>query len=69
MRKSLKRQALEHIVKYMEMIASDCEENISFDIKEETEAMKNLAHAYTLVKRGVMLPDAWEKLEKRVGGE
>lgn len=63
MRKSLKRQALEHIVNYMEMIVSDYKEGLAGDIKDETEAVKNLAIAYTLVKRGVMLPDYLEGKE------
>ncbi|MGI6096471.1 MAG: hypothetical protein ACOYBL_13890 [Lachnospiraceae bacterium] len=70
MRKSLKRQALEHILDSMKEVEINlkCNQDVE-TIKAKSEAMKNLALAYTLVKRGVILPDAWEELEKRVRGE
>ena len=57
MRKTLKRQALEKIVCFMDGIVSDYQNGFAGEIKDETTAMKNLAEAFTLVKRGVMLPD------------
>lgn len=58
MRKTLKRQALEHILESMNEIKINlkCNENDE-TVKVNAEAMKHLAEAYTLVKRGVMLPD------------
>lgn len=64
MRKSLKRQALEHILDSMKEVEINlkCNQDVE-TIKAKSEAMKNLAVAYTLVKRGVMLPDYLEGKE------
>lgn len=64
MRKTLKRQALERIVEYMGMIVDDYKEGFAGEAKDETQSMKNLAMAYTLVKRGVMLPDDGREIDE-----
>lgn len=64
MRKTLKRQALEHILESMKEIEINLKCNEDDEtVKVNAEAMKNLAMAYTLVKRGVMLPD-WIKTDE-----
>lgn len=56
MRKSLKRQASECILSLMRQVEDDYA-NGYVKAEESSRAMKDLAEAYTLVKRGVMLPD------------
>lgn len=56
MRKTLKRQASECILSLMRQVEEDYG-NEYVKAEEGSRAMKNLAEAYTLVKRGVMLPD------------
>lgn len=64
MRKTLKRQALEHILESMKEIEINLKCNEDDEtVKVNAEAMKNLAMAYTLVKRGVMPPD-WIKTDE-----
>lgn len=73
MRKTLKRQALEHILESMKEIEINLKCNEDDEtVKVNAEAMKNLAMAYTLVKRGVMLPDDGREFRPGVrkgGGE
>lgn len=57
MRKTLKRQALESIIDLMKGIADDYKNGYTTNVGPGSEAMRNLAEAFTLVKRGVMLPD------------
>ena len=58
MRKTLKRQALEYIAESMEEVKMNF---LNYGEPEylgaNSKAMRSLAMAYTLVKRGVMLPD------------
>ena len=59
MRKTLKRQVLEDIVEIIDHARRNIEGSPD-DMKimeMNSRAMRNLAEAYTLVKRGVMLPD------------
>ncbi len=65
MRKTLKRQALEHILESMKEIEINLKCNEDDEtVKVNAEAMKNLAMAYTLVKRGVMLPDYGREIDE-----
>ena len=64
MRKTLKRQALEYIAESMEEVKmSFLKYGAPEYLEANSKAMKNLAMAYTLVKRGVMLPD-WIKTDE-----
>lgn len=57
MRKTLKRQALESIVRCMKEVESSYLCRLEDDAQCNSGAIRDLAEAYTLVKRGVMLPD------------
>ena len=64
MRKTLKIQALEHILESMKEVKINLKCNEDDEtVKVNSEAMKNLAMAYTLVKRGVILTD-WIKTDE-----
>ena len=59
-----KSRALEYIVQSMMELKLNIKCHVDNDsVEANARAMKNLAMAYTLVKRGVMLPD-WIKDEK-----
>lgn len=64
MRKTLKRQALEYVAESMEEVKMNF---LNYGepeyLEANSKAMKNLAIAYSVVKRGVILPD-WIKDEK-----
>lgn len=64
MRKTLKRQALEYIAESMEEVKMNF---LNYGepeyLEANSKAMRDLAEAYTLVKRGVILPD-WMEEEK-----
>lgn len=58
MRTSIKKLALEAIMISMAEVKENLQTDASPEkVKVNAEAMKNLAEAFTLVKRGVMLPD------------
>lgn len=58
MRKTIKNLALEAIMLSMEEVRENFQLYADPEsAKANAEAMKNLAMAYSLVKRGVMLPD------------
>lgn len=67
MRKTLKRQALEYIAESMEEVKMNF---LNYGepeyLEANSKAMKNLAMAYTLVKRGVMLPDDGREFKETV---
>lgn len=65
MRRSVKRLALEAIMLSMAQIKENLKSYGEPEYLEaNSKAMKNLAEAYTLVKRGVMLPDYGREKEK-----
>lgn len=65
MRKTLKRQALDEILSCMDSVETNFKNYGEPEYLEaNSKAMKNLAMAYTLVKRGVMLPDYGVEKEK-----
>lgn len=65
MRTSIKKLALEAIMISMAEVKENLQTDASPEkVKVNAEAMKHLAEAFTLVKRGVMLPDYGRKKDE-----
>ena len=66
--KTMKRQALEDIVDAIGSISQDLQVSVcKEDLEADAKALRDLAEAFNLVKRGVMLPDYGRNMEKEGG--